>query len=260
MFDNKRFNFTVLSVHKLNIAPSTRTVLEKPYSALAFRSYGKAEIRLNGQKIPLTRNCLAYIPKNTAYTIQTFENEEVLCIHFKEESDENFQLSVIASSDPKKFIDLFSELLRTWKSKPIGSVYSIDALFLRILENIEIQKNQTNSLDSHLQNAIDYMLSNFSFADLTIGDLAAKSGYCLSYFRRIFHARTGNSPQKYLFNLRVSYAKDLLQSGYYTVSEVSDKSGFSDPKYFHACYKKKFGHSPGKDIPKKYTPPRIQAQ
>jgi AraC-like DNA-binding protein len=34
------------------------------------------------------------------------------------------------------------------------------------------------------------------------------------------------------------------ENGFYTVEEVSNLSGFSDPKYFSTIYKKRFGHSP----------------
>lgn len=56
----------------------------------------------------------------------------------------------------------------------------------------------------------------------------------------------GVSPNTYIQNERLRIAAELLLEGEYTVSEISDKAGFSDATYFYKCFKNKFGVAPSK--------------
>lgn len=56
----------------------------------------------------------------------------------------------------------------------------------------------------------------------------------------------GFSPNIYIQNERLRIAAKLLLEGEYTVSEISEKVGFSDSTYFYKCFKNKFGIAPSK--------------
>lgn len=58
------------------------------------------------------------------------------------------------------------------------------------------------------------------------------------------------SPLKYLNDLKINYAIGLLKTGYYTIEEIADLSGFNDPKYFSTLYKKRFGVPPSEKLRK----------
>ena len=44
--------------------------------------------------------------------------------------------------------------------------------------------------------------------------------------------------------MRIKKAKDLLQTGYFTIKETALKSGFDNVKYFSTLFKKEVGCSP----------------
>ena len=54
----------------------------------------------------------------------------------------------------------------------------------------------------------------------------------------------GSPPKKYLLNLRLSKAKQILQKEKVHISEVAFRVGFSDSNYFAKQYKKKFKCTP----------------
>ena len=56
----------------------------------------------------------------------------------------------------------------------------------------------------------------------------------------------GVSPNTYIQNERLRIAAQLLLEGEYTVSEISEKAGFSDATYFYKCFKNKYGVAPSK--------------
>ena len=72
----------------------------------------------------------------------------------------------------------------------------------------------------------------------------------LSLGRTTIYNRTksimGVSPNIYIQNERLRIAAKLLLEGEYTVSEISEKVGFSDSTYFYKCFKNKFGIAPSK--------------
>ena len=72
----------------------------------------------------------------------------------------------------------------------------------------------------------------------------------LSLGRTTVYNRTksimGVSPNIYIQNERLRIAAKLLLEGEFTVSEISEKVGFSDSTYFYKCFKNKFGIAPSK--------------
>lgn len=56
----------------------------------------------------------------------------------------------------------------------------------------------------------------------------------------------GISPNIYIQNERLRIAAELLLEGKYSITQVSDKVGFSDATYFYKCFKHKYGVAPSK--------------
>jgi AraC-like DNA-binding protein len=55
---------------------------------------------------------------------------------------------------------------------------------------------------------------------------------------------TGEAPADYLRRRRMDESARLLLTRQYNVAEVSDRLGFSDPKYFTEVFKRYFGLTP----------------
>ena len=69
-----------------------------------------------------------------------------------------------------------------------------------------------------------------------------------SAFRRLFREYMGVSPIDYRNDLRLTHAKNKLQSGEFNVSDAAYDSGFSNLSFFIRLYKKKYGHTPKKEL------------
>lgn len=70
------------------------------------------------------------------------------------------------------------------------------------------------------------------------------------YLRKLFKKETGVSPLKYLSGKRMLLAAEIISGGLtnqysdYTVSQIAEECGFSDPMYFSRMFKKTFGVPP----------------
>ena len=252
------FNLTdsplkILSAYHLEWGKQHTFVKPRPYNALSLRLKGRAEFSHGENTCNVGSGDIILMPKNYHYVLKSFENEEVLVIHF--ETDKEFKdMQTFTPTDSQVFLSLFSQVLTAFNERPVGYMQKIYSLFYQILENLELQNNQTADHLSpsvkQIENSVNFLKSNFSNPFLTIDFLAKKSAVSTTYYRKIFGMLYGISPLKYLTEIRLSHANALLKSGYHTVEETATKCGFLDPKYFATCYKKKYGVSPRKDIPK----------
>ena len=87
---------------------------------------------------------------------------------------------------------------------------------------------------------------------ISLGKLACICNMSTTNFRREWMKIYGETPLRYRDKIRLFYAKELLMSGYYTVSEVAERCGFDDLSYFIRFFKKHTGLSPKKFVERQY--------
>ena len=95
-----------------------------------------------------------------------------------------------------------------------------------------------------LEPAIEYINKNYTNEIINIEKLSELCGISYEYFRRLFKNFYGYSPIKYINELKLKRAKELLNSGVCTVSEVAMLSGFSNISFFSRYFKKEVGVPP----------------
>lgn len=224
----------------------TKYAPPRNFHAISLRVCGDADFITSKQTYNAPKNSIIYIPKGVGYTLKTNRNENVIVIHF--EIKDNTSLPDIEVFNPinsEVFIDLFTKIYNSWLKKNVGYEFKTDSLFLQILEKMKIQAtNPTFNLKNDFSNLIEYINVNFADSSLNVDSCAKIMKISSTYLRKLFISHLGVTPLKYIMTLRLDYATSLLMSGFYTVEEVSNLSGFSDPKYFSTIYKKRFGHSP----------------
>ena len=87
-------------------------------------------------------------------------------------------------------------------------------------------------------------------------DIAESVDLSESRFRVLFAAVYGLSPHKYLTDVRISAAKEMLWNTEIPLLEIAEKCGFGSQQYLTDTFKKSVGISPGKyrvQFAKKYT-------
>ena len=100
-------------------------------------------------------------------------------------------------------------------------------------------KAVADDIESHIGDA-GYALENF------IRSLPLN----YDYVRKLFKKEVGATPHEYLLRARMERARSILLSGVsnrysdYTVSQIAEACGFSEPLYFSRVFKKYFGVAP----------------
>lgn len=77
-----------------------------------------------------------------------------------------------------------------------------------------------------------------SMKRISLSDVAHEFNYSKEYLARYFKKHMGMSMQQYIYNLKLSKAKELLCESDKTIGEIAEALGFLDEKYFMKLFKK----------------------
>ena len=78
-----------------------------------------------------------------------------------------------------------------------------------------------------------------------VSDLVKESGLSHSVVHRRLKTITKQSVSQFIRAIRLQKAKELLEKGKLTVSEIAYEVGFGSPSYFIRCFHEQFGYPPG---------------
>ncbi len=101
-----------------------------------------------------------------------------------------------------------------------------------------------NRFDHQVADILAYINKNIA-QQVTIEKLAEHFFMSPSYLCRIFKKATGTTINRYITARRITIAKALLDNGV-SVTEVYERSGFSDYSNFYKAFQKSVGMSPKK--------------
>lgn len=96
----------------------------------------------------------------------------------------------------------------------------------------------------HVSDIIDYIEANYTNEELNLNMVAEYVNFSPSHLSAIFSQETGMTFIKYLTDLRIRKAKELLRCTAMRSSEICEAVGYKDPHYFSYLFKKNVGMSP----------------
>ena len=100
----------------------------------------------------------------------------------------------------------------------------IKAKFYELLTDVSKSLNENSMPAEYHQivNGIKFIEENFN-RKITVKDAADACFISESYFRKLFTKYHDMSPIKYINNLRLKKAEDLLKSGLFSMSEINSR-------------------------------------
>lgn len=105
------------------------------------------------------------------------------------------------------------------------------------------QLNITGIGQSDILRSVEYIHTHF-YENITNEKLAHIAGYNREYFVRKFNDVMECSPMKYLNDLRIRHAEELLKTTELSIREISERIGFETQHYFSYAFKKVHGFTP----------------
>lgn len=116
--------------------------------------------------------------------------------------------------------------------------------FIREMDNEPIFLNELN--DKFVKEAVEAVRINMANPEFDKEAFASAMNVSPSLLYKKLKSLTDQSPIDFIKGIRLNYAVELLQSGNFTITEVSELCGFSTAKYFSHVFKQYFGEPPSK--------------
>lgn len=106
-------------------------------------------------------------------------------------------------------------------------------ILIEIIRHLQLPAGSDNT---NINAVLDYIHNNFHMP-LTNRDIAQKFSFHPNYLSQLVKTHTGLPMHKYLLQVRLTHASQLLESGNSSISKVAQKCGFSDVYHFSRYFK-----------------------
>jgi len=152
---------------------------------------------------------------------------------------------VIHDDSNRSILHLFSDAYYLFSGDPERRMALLPAygnLIVRCMTTYR-QAHPKNRMVKQIEQSI---VQNYGNANYELDEVLRTLPYCYDHLCKVFRKEMGITPHKYLTNLRLQAAADMLCSAYNNgnITEAAHLCGFRNPLYFSRLFKKKYGVSP----------------
>ncbi len=183
----------------------------------------------------------------------TFFSKEAGLIQFLDDENSNKKYYIDKELSPKKIIvlnQMFDYGLHSSLEKlyTLGKVYELISLYFNKTDNNGAQncpylEDEANV--EKIQKAKNILIENMVDPP-SLNELANLIRLPLQHLKDGFKHIYGETVFAFLLNYKMEYARKLLATKKYNISETSFEVGYSTPSHFIAAFKKKYGATPKK--------------
>ncbi len=255
------FDFTVTKIHRVIMVgkeeyPEQITEFKSDrlhHNELIFHLSGKAKVKFNGKELITLPGTVRFLPKGELfeYRVERIECGECIDVFFDTDvpiSDEAF---VIDMSKREGVEPLFKKIFCSFVAKDESYRFECFSLLYKIFSELKKSSYIPENKFKLIKPALDIIRSDFLDKDIRTSELASAAGISETYLKKLFGERFGVPPKKYIIQMKINYAEELLRLGKYSVATVATMSGYSDIGFFSRQFKEYTGVSPGSFM-KKY--------
>lgn len=244
-YDNRNISFEITNVFHVRRDAAESMNRNRAWSGIAYRISGSSVFRSGGKKYVADEGSISYVPAWVDFERSSTE-EELIIVHLHVYGENEKEIQIFFPENTAKFSTYFFEMAKVWEECAVGYRHRCSSIFYKLLEEMERYTilNSPNKKEHIIRNSLMYMHMNFDNPDLSIADIAKESNISQVYFRKLYKEIFGISPLRAVNQLRIQKAKDMLKSGYFTISEIAEKCGFENTKYFSTLFKKEVEKTP----------------
>ena len=220
---------------------------KRPSHGLAIHTDGDKEYDFGNRKLRVRKNDIIYMPKGSDYSVKVLEEGTCYAVNFTLYDDFPGEPFVFSPKNPSDILDSFKTAEKLWRSKSEGYILACKSELYHIFHTIISESAthyQPSTKLSIIKPALDVISEKYTSELLSVSHLSALCGVSEVYFRKIFKNCFGVSPVKYINDLKINRAGELLSSGMYSVRQAGEMAGFSDISHFSRVFKKISGVSP----------------
>ena len=107
-----------------------------------------------------------------------------------------------------------------------------------------LRRIPTEGLSRYTRLALSYVDANYQKVDLSVEEVADHIGIGVNYLNQVFREEMGMTVHRYLAQVRLQKAKDLLANTRMKIGLIPEQVGYADGSYFSKVFKKATGLTP----------------
>lgn len=139
---------------------------------------------------------------------------------------------------------VFDYLLKPVKDEALCAVLAKTRLQLQKDYTLEDEISSSGKNSRQIVDNIAEYVRNHYMENIDFSSLAGEMGFSSAYLTKLFNKYIGDTPLKYLTDIRMEEAKNLLANTSLPIREVGEKVGYPDQFHFSKTFRKATGKNP----------------
>lgn len=256
--DSQTFSKLNLNVSKKELDITTKLHWHD-FFEIEFILKGKAVHHLNDATGIIETGNVCVLTPIDFHQIETIEPLEIINITFKDSwipteliplfmSTRQF-INIHFSGEKFEYIKLLANrLLEEFSQNKEYRVFYMQSLLNCIFSEIAYAspisiENQDEYKSDIIKHVLIYLYGNFR-SNPDLHSIAKLTGLCDNYFCEVFRKATGQTYNRFLNNLKLQYAHDVLIHSNKSITDVCFSSGFNSMTHFQREFKNKYRLTP----------------
>lgn len=268
IFDKQSFlPVIVKTIEKIHDVNWSMNVNYHDHFEMVYLKRGNAIFQVSGTDVEMGLNDIIIIKPNQPhkFIVRSSGGCEFLVLSFKFSSTKTSEQPELSLADFIEFVNdestpfinlklsrkneivgVMNRILREHDKQQIWSDYLcyllIMELFILVSRNLKQEWEQSIRIRSVklkelLTISKEYIDANYN-KELSLADVAGYIFLSESYFAHTFKDEFGISPKRYLLNVRINAAKELLSNTDQKINDIAKEIGFSSQQRFNDIFKK----------------------
>jgi len=212
---------------------------------------------MNGDDYRIADKCLFFLTPTDFHSIDVQPNDDAYSINISFTYSiidnmilKNEHVSPCVILNPSAYTsETVCRICDTFTNKPDSPIrdielrYLLNLLLINILSEGKAISNKHTGMNIAVRNVILYMLTDIS-KPYSLEELSEKCGLTPPYFSGMFHRETGITFKKWLTDIRMEHAKQLLKNDDYSILDICLECGYGSLSHFIKIFRESTGMTP----------------
>lgn len=201
------------------------------------------ELQTDQGNFPLSSGMMSILPPNTMHRSEAKNGFTAIAIRGPFGNLLQFEKPILICDNADHDAEALVRML--YRNRLTSDDY-LNALTEALLYFILQNSHPEDALTRAVRKIANTLSEHFYDSALSPSEFLNQSGYAEDYIRSHFKKVMGRTPNGFLNFLRINHARYLIESysGALSLSEISERCGFSDYVYFSKKFKELIGCSP----------------
>lgn len=187
--------------------------------------------------------------KDAPLYVETLTEGKFIIIYFTVTTPFSEEPILINTTSHPEIKRLFTKINTVWSEKREHYYLNAMHLFYEILYKLQTLPNHhyySKESFQKLEPAIQYIHTHYQEQNFSYQELHTLCQLSYTYFHRLFSAKTGTTPVKYVTSLKMKRALDFLFTKDYSIEQISKMLGYESVYYFSRVFKNYYGCAPSR--------------